>query len=306
MVVYSRNHPPLAFRRDNDRYWILAAHPRLNLLAAGHDNGMLIFKLSRERPAFYYMPNDSIYYFNEGYIRIYNINNGNDKALMPSRSNASGGGGTSSSSISGGTGSKRMKRPRFLLYNPYNRSSKEINILMYYDSINTQQATEESEYELYVMDKKGNNKSSNNRSSGQSVAFVTRNRFAVLTSDGEILLKNMENVSKKKIKIPERNCNYIFEGGINRLILRSAEFITLFDCQSRKIIHELQIPTRFPIKFVHWDKPNYRRCALLAKFSVMITDADLNDICTVYENAKVKSGAWNNDGSVYIYTTVTR
>eukprot|EP01083_Nonionella_stella_P153683 494126_1 len=46
----SRNHAPLAFRRDNDRYWILAAHPRLNLLAAGHDNGMLIFKLSRERP----------------------------------------------------------------------------------------------------------------------------------------------------------------------------------------------------------------------------------------------------------------
>ncbi len=25
------------FRRENDRFWILAAHPEVNLLAAGHD-----------------------------------------------------------------------------------------------------------------------------------------------------------------------------------------------------------------------------------------------------------------------------
>ena len=32
------------------------------------------------------------------------------------------------------------------------------------------------------------------------------------------------------------------------------------------------------------------KVALLARFSVMICDEDLNDICTIYENAKVKSG----------------
>ncbi len=163
---------------------------------------------------------------------------------------------------------------------------------MYYDSIggsgsgfsggNKSSQSEDSEYELYVIDKKGNNKSSNNRTNGQSVAFVN---FAVLSNDSEILLKNMENILKKKIKIPDRNVNYIFEGGIDRLILRSTEFMTLFDIKSKKIIHELQIPTRFPIKFVDWDKPYYNRCALLAKFSVMICDSDLNDICTIYEVA---------------------
>ncbi len=126
----SRNHPPLAFRRDNDRYWILAAHPRLNLLAAGHDNGMLIFKLSRERPAFYYMPNDNIYYYSDGYIRLYTISNANDKALIPSRSNVTGSGSGGSGSGSGGSGSKRMKRPRFLLYNPYNSKGKLCHIFM--------------------------------------------------------------------------------------------------------------------------------------------------------------------------------
>jgi coatomer protein complex subunit alpha (xenin) len=40
------------FRRESDRFWILAAHPEQNLLAAGHDSGMTVFKLERERPAF--------------------------------------------------------------------------------------------------------------------------------------------------------------------------------------------------------------------------------------------------------------
>jgi coatomer protein complex subunit alpha (xenin) len=39
------------FRRENDRFWILAAHRSQNLLAAGHDSGMIVFKLERERPA---------------------------------------------------------------------------------------------------------------------------------------------------------------------------------------------------------------------------------------------------------------
>jgi hypothetical protein len=38
------------FRRENDRFWILAAHTTQNLLAAGHDSGMIVFKLERERP----------------------------------------------------------------------------------------------------------------------------------------------------------------------------------------------------------------------------------------------------------------
>ena len=59
------------FRRDHDRFWIMAAHPEQNVFAAvrpncssvafgdlifffsqGHDSGVLVFKLERERPAF--------------------------------------------------------------------------------------------------------------------------------------------------------------------------------------------------------------------------------------------------------------
>ncbi len=40
------------FRREYDRFWILAAHPEQNVFAAGHDSGVLVFKLERERPAY--------------------------------------------------------------------------------------------------------------------------------------------------------------------------------------------------------------------------------------------------------------
>uniref|UniRef100_A0A6G1SMX9 Coatomer subunit alpha n=1 Tax=Aceria tosichella TaxID=561515 RepID=A0A6G1SMX9_9ACAR len=36
--------------REVDRFWTLAAHPKDDLFAAGHDSGMMIFKLGRERP----------------------------------------------------------------------------------------------------------------------------------------------------------------------------------------------------------------------------------------------------------------
>nr|8ENY_A Chain A, Putative coatomer subunit alpha [Schizosaccharomyces pombe]8ENY_B Chain B, Putative coatomer subunit alpha [Schizosaccharomyces pombe]8ENY_C Chain C, Putative coatomer subunit alpha [Schizosaccharomyces pombe] len=33
------------FRRDNDRFWFITVHPKLNLFAAAHDSGVMVFKL---------------------------------------------------------------------------------------------------------------------------------------------------------------------------------------------------------------------------------------------------------------------
>jgi coatomer protein complex subunit alpha (xenin) len=34
------------FRRENDRFWCITHHPTKNLLAVGHDSGMVVFKLT--------------------------------------------------------------------------------------------------------------------------------------------------------------------------------------------------------------------------------------------------------------------
>ncbi|KAH9933850.1 coatomer WD associated region-domain-containing protein [Fomitopsis serialis] len=69
------------FRRENDRFWTLAAHPELNLFAAGHDNGLIVFKLERERPAFA-VHDDSVFYVRDKYVRSYDINTGSDLGLL--------------------------------------------------------------------------------------------------------------------------------------------------------------------------------------------------------------------------------
>jgi coatomer protein complex subunit alpha (xenin) len=58
------------FRREQDRFWILAAHPEMNLLAAGHDSGMIVFKLERERPAFS-VSADTVFYVKDRFLRFF-------------------------------------------------------------------------------------------------------------------------------------------------------------------------------------------------------------------------------------------
>lgn len=38
-----------SYRKESDRFWIIAAHPSLNYFATGHDSGFQVFKLERER-----------------------------------------------------------------------------------------------------------------------------------------------------------------------------------------------------------------------------------------------------------------
>jgi hypothetical protein len=56
------------FRREHDRFWVIAGHPTLNLFAAGHDAGMVVFKLERERPA-HALSGNLLYYVKERYLR---------------------------------------------------------------------------------------------------------------------------------------------------------------------------------------------------------------------------------------------
>ena len=220
---------PQVFKRD-DRYWVLAVHPRLNLLAAGHDSGMFVFKLSRERPAVDSHSNKVIY-FKEGYLRLYDVARESDTPVMQIRSSSSSGGGGSSSSSSRSS-KRRPLKPRRLLFNHYATRS-QCNVLLFYDNSPTvssagagglsssgssrsffgSSSSKDSQFELYCFSPSSvssSSKSSKSRSKkfsttlapAQSVAFVSRNRFAVLDcSSGDIELRNFDNEVRKKLKV---------------------------------------------------------------------------------------------------------
>ena len=75
------------FRRESDRFWVMAAHPNLNLFAAGHDSGMIVFKLERERPA-YAVHANTLYYVKERYLRMYEFGTSKDVPIMQFRRSA--------------------------------------------------------------------------------------------------------------------------------------------------------------------------------------------------------------------------
>lgn len=80
------------FRRENDRFWMLAAHPTQNLLAAGHDSGMIVFKLERERPAMD-IHEGRAYYAKERYVRMYSFDDGSDVPVAAVRRTGTAGTG---------------------------------------------------------------------------------------------------------------------------------------------------------------------------------------------------------------------
>ena len=65
---------------------MLAAHPTLNLFAAGHDSGMILFKLERERPA-YAVHANLLYYIKERFLRKLDLTTSVDSSIMQIKGN---------------------------------------------------------------------------------------------------------------------------------------------------------------------------------------------------------------------------
>jgi len=267
------------FRRENDRFWILSAHPNLNLLAAGHDSGMIVFKLERERPAYASHAN-MLYYVKDRYLRSFEFESQRDNPLVSVRRPAGGGGGGNNGGF------------RNLSYNP-----AENAVLINSD-------VEGGSYELHVLPKddgrSGEVGNEPRRGQGVSATFIARNRFAVLDkSTHQILIKDLKNDVTKKCVPPDSTVDAIFYAGTGALLCRAEDRMILFDVQQRAAMAEITTPL---IKYVIWSN-DMSLVAMLSKHAIVIANRKLGHACTVHETIRVKSGAWDDRG-VFIYTTL--
>ncbi|KAI0327228.1 coatomer subunit alpha-2 [Cubamyces sp. BRFM 1775] len=262
------------FRREHDRFWVLAAHPELNLFAAGHDNGLIVFKLERERPAFA-MHGDTVYYVRDKYVRSYDINTGADVGLLSVRK----------------FGSPYVP-PRTLSFNPAERA-----VLLTISSDN-------GLYELSALPKDAigevkDSSTEGKRGSGQAAIFVARNRFAVLNKTTQLIeVRDLSNSVVKSIKPPVQT-NEIFYGGTASLILSSPSSVVLYDIQQQKTLAEITTP---PVKYVVWSADG-SLVALLSKHTITIANKNFSQHTLIHETIRIKSGAWDDSG-VFIYSTL--
>ncbi|KAF8512519.1 coatomer subunit alpha-2 [Hysterangium stoloniferum] len=262
------------FRREHDRFWVLACHPELNLFAAGHDNGLIVFKLERERPAFT-LHLDNLYYIRDKYVRQYDLNTGSDVGVLSVRKLGS-----------------QYVQPRTLSFNPAERSVIAVS------------NSDNGIYELVALPKDvgGELRDSTNdgkRGTGSSAIFVARNRFAVLNKTSQVIeIRDLSNSITKTIKPPVQT-NDIFYGGTASLLLSSPTAVLLYDIQQQKVLAEIASP---PVKYVVWSTDGMF-VALLSKHTITIANKVLGQSSLIHETIRIKSGAWDDSG-VFIYSTL--
>jgi coatomer protein complex subunit alpha (xenin) len=288
------------FRREGDRFWILAAHKTQNLLAAGHDSGMIVFKLERERPAACYGPGSFLYYVRGRELVLHDYNRSGG-------SNSSSGGGVDvpiSSLRRMGTQAQTDgigSAPRYLAYNMHNPA--EGNILATSD-------VDGGSYELVTFSLQNASGSVSDGKRGSCLGpgvFLGRNRFAVLDRQRQIVIKNMANETTKRVQPPVPAVDGLLEGGASgRLLLRAEDRAILFEVQSRRILGEITAPK---IKSVVWS-PDGSKVAILCKYGVVIADRQLEQLCSISDNVRIKSGAWDvsptggTASELFVYTTL--
>jgi len=263
-----------SFKRENDRFWVIAAHPEINLFAAGHDNGVMVFKLERERPAYTLHQNQLFFINKEKHVRMYDFTKNAESLSMLSL--------------------KRLGAPwvppRTLSYNPAERA------------ILVTSATEGGIYELIHLPKEAAGAvepTDSKRGPGNSAVFVARNRFAVFTSSNQTIeIKDLSNSTTKTIK-PPTTTNEIYFGGVGCLLLCAPTAVILYDIQQKKTITELAVAG---VKYVVWSNDGLH-VALLSKHNVTIATKNLEQVSSLHETIRIKSATWD-DAGILLYSTL--
>lgn len=262
------------FKRENDRFWVIAAHPEINLFAAGHDNGVMVFKLERERPASAVYQNTLFYITKDKCVKSYDFQKNAESPTMLSLKKL---------------GSPWVP-PRTLSYNPAERS------------VLVTSPADGGTYELVNLPRDGSGAiepSESKRGQGNSAIFVARNRFAVLnTSTQTVDIKDLTNNTTRSFKPPVGTSDIYF-GGTGNLLIITPTAVHLYDIQQKKTTAELAVNG---VKYVVWSNDGLY-AALLSKHNVTIVTKTLEQVSTLHETIRIKSATWD-DAGVLLYSTL--
>jgi coatomer protein complex subunit alpha (xenin) len=263
-----------SFKRENDRFWVIAAHPEINLFAAGHDNGVMVFKLERERPASTVYQNNLFYITKEKHVRSYDFTKNTESPSMLTLKKLG----------------NPWVPPRSLSYNPAERA------------ILVTSPTDSGTYELINLPRDATGAvepTDIKRGQGNSAVFVARNRFAVFNqSSQQVDIKDLTNSTTKTIKPPTGTTDIYF-GGTGCLLLINPTTVVLYDIQQKKQLAELSVAG---VKYVSWSNDGLY-AALLSKHNVTIVTKTLEQVSTLHETIRIKSATWD-DAGVLLYSTL--
>lgn len=266
--------PVQTFKRENDRFWVIAAHPEINLFAAGHDNGVMVFKLERERPASVVSQNTLFFINQEKQIKSYDFQKNTDGTPLVSLKNLG----------------PSWVPPRTLSFNPADRS------------VLVTSPVDGGSYELLKLPRDGAgvvDVTESKRGFGNSAIFVSSGSFAVLnTATQTIEIKDLANNSAKTIKPPAGTTD-VYPAGRDQFLILTPTAVHLYNLEQDKTVAELAVNG---VKYVVWSNDG-EHAALLSKHYVTIVNKSLEQISSLHETIRIKSATWD-DAGVLLYSTL--
>ena len=266
------------FRRENDRFWVICAHPTINLFAAGHDNGVLVFKLNRERPASAVYQN-TVYYVNkEKFVVSYDMHTETQSPRLLSLQKFG----------------SLWTQPTTLYYNPAERA-----VLVAGDA-------ENGLYDIVKLPRENSAflTAGMPKTQRSQAIFVARNRYATFDKSKQILeIKDLNHSSTKNIELKNKitggDVKYLHYAGAGSLLLCTATSVAMLDIQQDKVIKEIEVSG---VKYIVWNADG-SNAALLGKHSIRIINKNMEVITFLHETIRVKSATWDDSG-VLIYSTL--
>lgn len=271
----NKRTPIKQFKRENDRFWLIALHPHINLFATCHDSGVMIFKLERERPASAIFQNRLLFVNNEKQVQSFDFNKNETSLPMLSLK-------------------KIGKNWSFMKTLSYNQQDNLI-LVIHGDSDNSQ-------YALISLPKHATGAiepTDIRQGEGNFACFISRNRFVSFIKSSKTLhVKDLQNNITKTIQL-DSSINDVLYGGPGKILLIKSNSVINYDVQQRKELGEISVNN---VKYVSWSNDsNY--LALLSKHSITIANSNFDLITSMHETIRIKSAAWDDSG-VLLYSTL--
>lgn len=271
----NKRTPIKQFRRENDRFWLITPHPTMNLFAACHDTGVMVFKLERERPANAIHQNKLFYVNSEKQVQSYDFQRGEPSLPMLSL--------------------KKIGRPfsfiRSMSYNPQDNS-----ILIVHGE------SENGGYALIQLPKHVTGAiepSDVLLGDGNFASFISRNRFVVFVKATKVLtVRDLQNNITKTVQLDSSVIDVLY-GGAGRILLVKSNSVINYDVQQRRELSELSV--KF-VKYVAFSADG-QYLAFLSKHTITIANKDLQLVTSLHETIRIKSAAWDDSG-LLIYSTL--
>lgn len=271
----NKRTPVKQFKREEDRFWQVRSHPNINLFAACHDSGVMVFKLERERPASFLFQNKLFYVNGEKQVQCYDYQKKEVSLPMLSL--------------------KKIGKPwSFIRTLSYNHTDNSILV--------THADSESSSYSLIALPKHvtGAIEPTNVRQGeGNFASFINRNRFVTFSKASKTLqVKDLNNNVTKSSQL-DSSVNEVLPGSPGRVLLVKSNSVISYDVQQRKEVSEISANN---VKYVTWSNDG-RYLALLSKHTITIANKDLELITSLHETIRIKSAAWDDSG-VLLYSTL--